>query len=59
MNKEVKYYYYLSLMKFEEEVRFGLELSLYDMKDLENGYKYLIPISSEEFNYLCKKFYNR
>ena len=59
MNKEVKYYYYLSLMKFEEELRFGLELSLYDMKDLENGYKYLIPISSEEFNYLCKKFYNR
>lgn len=57
--KEVKYYYYLSLMKFEEELRFGLELSLYDMKDLENEYKYLIPISREEFTYLCKKFYNR
>ena len=52
-----KIFYYLSLMKFDDELRWGLELSLFELKDLENEYRYRIRISKEEFHKLERKFY--
>ena len=53
--------YYVSLMKFDDELRWGLEEYLYepDEKELEKDYYYNIPISKELYKYLINKFYER
>ncbi len=55
----MKIYKYLSLMKFDDELRWGLELSLYKLpeKDLEKDYEYKIPISDKLYEKLNNKFY--
>lgn len=52
-------YRYLSLMKFGNELRWGLESSFYELSgsDLEKNYVYLIPISKEMYKKLNEKFY--
>lgn len=52
-------YYYLSLMKFDDEFRWGLQISFFELSLLEKDYYYLIPISKEQFDYLDHKFYRR
>ena len=52
-------FYYLSLMQFDDELRWGLEISLFELDSLEKDYFFLIPISKEKFDYLSKKFYGR
>lgn len=50
--------YYISLMRFEDELRWGLEEYLYepDKIELEKDYYYNIPIDRDLFNYLENKF---
>lgn len=52
-------YRYISLMKYGKELRWGLEMSLYELSnaDLEKSYYYLIPISEKMYKKLNEKFY--
>lgn len=53
--------YYISLMRFGDELRWGLEQYLYEPNEieLEKDYYYNIPVDKELFNYLENKFYDR
>lgn len=48
-------------MKFDDELRWGLEQSLYNMNEdeKENSYSLKIEINKELYDYLLEKFYDR
>lgn len=50
---------FITLMKFGDELRWGLEDSLYDISEheRENSYSLKIEINKELYDYLYEKFY--